>query len=456
MTKQTDIRVVESNFKLEHIAYRTPIKFGGRVVTDVTLFHAELYVEARDGKVATGYGSMPMGNVWAWPSADLEAEQTLAIMIDFAKAATTAVGQLDEWGHPIELAHLLSSAYSGLAKTVVETHGLNVEMPRLAQLVAGSPIDAALHDAFGRAHSQNAYHLLGEQYVNSDLSHWLGSEFKGEYLGNYVSKTPKAKIPLYHLVGALDPVRDSELKEPVGDGLPETLFDWIVADGLSHLKIKLNGEKIDWDVERVAAINEVAERAGEELGRQEWNYSLDFNEKCESEQYVLEFLREIQSRSPNAYDRVQYIEQPTHRDLKSHPDQTMHEVAQLKPVVIDESLVDLESLEMALQRGYSGIALKGCKGHTEALLMGAVAQKRQCFLCVQDLTCVGASFLHSSSLAAWLPTVMAIEGNGRQYCPAGNVGWDQKYPSMFDINDGTVGTGCLDEVGLGFSMAATT
>jgi hypothetical protein len=96
------------------------------------------------------------------------------------------------------------------------------------------------------------------------------------------------------------------------------------------------------------------------------------------------------------------------------------------------------------------VALKACKGHTDALLMGAAAQKYGMFLCVQDLTCPGASFLHSASLAARVPTIAAIEGNGRQYCPAGNVGWNSLYPGMFEIHDGSVPTALLDGEGLGF------
>ena len=86
----------------------------------------------------------------------------------------------------------------------------------------------------------------------------------------------------------------------------------------------------------------------------------------------------------------------------------MHRAARIKPVVIDESLVDLESLLLSREQGYSGVALKACKGQTEALLMGAAAQKYGMFLCVQDLTCPGASLLHSASLArgfrAWPPS----------------------------------------------------
>jgi hypothetical protein len=128
----------------------------------------------------------------------------------------------------------------------------------------------------------------------------------------------------------------------------------------------------------------------------------------------------------------------------------MHRAAKIKPVVIDESLVDLESLQLARDQGYSGVALKACKGHSEALLMGAAAQKYGMFLCVQDLTCVGASFLHSASLSARIPTIAAIEGNGRQYCPEGNRGWAERFPSMFQITDGTVGTAALDGPGLGY------
>ena len=81
--------------------------------------------------------------------------------------------------------------------------------------------------------------------------------------------------------------------------------------------------------------------------------------------------------------------------------------------------------------------------------MGAAAQKHSLFLCVQDLTCVGASFLHSASLAARVPTVAAIEGNGRQYCPAGNAPWASRFPGMFQIQGGKVRTSELSGEGLG-------
>ena len=80
----------------------------------------------------------------------------------------------------------------------------------------------------------------------------------------------------------------------------------------------------------------------------------------------------------------------------------------------------------------------------------AAAQKYGMFLCVQDLTCPGYSFLHSASLAARIPTVAAIEGNARQYCPEPNKKWANHYPGMFEITDGTVETALLNGEGLGF------
>ncbi len=227
------------------------------------------------------------------------------------------------------------------------------------------------------------------------------------------------------------------------------MAQWIAAEGIAHLKIKLNGDNLEWDVERVLSIERVAAEAQAARGCRDWRYSADFNEKCGSVEYVIDFLARIGEGSPAALRRLQYIEQPMPRDLKSRRER-VDAAAKIKPVVVDESLVDYESLLLARELGYSGVALKTCKGHSEALLMAAAAQKFGMFLCVQDLTCPGASFLHSASLAARIPGVAAVEGNGRQYCPAANRGWSERFPSMFRIVDGTVGTGALKGPGLGF------
>ena len=450
MSQPTDVRIVETVCELQPVAFRAPLKFGGRIVDKTFLIDIQVTVETRDGHMAHGLGSMPVGNIWAWPTDKIPADQTEKVMTTFAQEVVELANDYPEFGHPIDLTYHLSGEYFHLARTLPQRLGVDEAMPELAVLVAASPFDAALHDAYGRAHEMNCFNMLSEEFMAYDLSEYLDEQFAGEYLDKYTLREPKPRLPLYHLVGALDPLTEGDIEKRIGDGLPETLGEWIKADGLTHLKIKLAGDNIDWDVDRVLAVEKVAAEAQAARGCGEWFYSCDFNEKCENVAYVLEFLKRIQELSAAAYDRIQYIEQPTHRDLKAHPDNRMHEAAKLKPVVIDESLVDYDALLLSREMGYSGVALKACKGHSDSLLLAAAAQKFGMFLCVQDLTCPGFSFLQSASLAARIPGVAAIEGNARQYCPGPNKEWAKRFPGMFQITDGTVETGLLNGIGLGF------
>ena len=219
---------------------------------------------------------------------------------------------------------------------------------------------------------------------------------------------PKPKLPLYHLVRALDPLTPADVKSPVGDGLPEHLGEWIRRDGLTHLKIKLNGDDLNWDVERCVRVNAVAEEEAKfRRGNNRFWYSLDFNERCQNVEYLLDFLRQLKARTPAGYERVQYVEQPTARDLAANPQNKMHAAAKFKPIVIDESLLDLESLKLAMEMGYTGVAFKACKGQTQSLLLAAAAQKYGLFRCVQDLSCVGASLI----LAAFYPDKFVYAGS---------------------------------------------
>ncbi len=450
MPKPTDIFLREVTSGTEQIDFRTPIKFGGRVMTEAMLLNVTVEVETRDGRRGRGFGSMPMASVWAWPSSLVTADKARAAMIELGRRLAEEANHYAESGHPLEITHDIEHSYEKTAEDVVRAAGLAEPMPRLAQLVAASPLEAAVHDAYGKTLGENSYNLLGSEFVARDLAAYLTEEFAGEYLDRYTLRAPKPRMPLYHLVGALDPLADADVSERIDDGLPETLAEWIPLNGLTHMKIKLAGDDLAWDVARVLAVERVAAQAQAARGCTDWHYSADFNEKCANVDYVLDFLAKVEEGSPAALRRLQYIEQPTHRDLRANPENRMHRAAEIKPVVIDESLVDLESLQLSRELGYSGVALKACKGHTGALLMAAAAQKYGMFLCVQDLTCPGASFLHSASLAARVPGVAAIEGNGRQYCPIGNRGWTERFPSMFNITDGVLGTAALDGPGLGF------
>ncbi len=445
----TDIRIREIRYEYEDFRYRTPIKFGGVALDRVTIVNAHCVVETFTGKTAAGFGSMPIGNVWAYPSRKLGYEQTLAAMRAVAERVAVIYGAYREYGHPIDITWALEPAYHKAAEEISKSLALDDPIPHLATLVSASPFDAALHDAFGKVHGLNCYSTYGADFLSHDLGHFLGKEYGGLWLHQFIDRKAKPRMPLYHLVGALDPLTSGEVKQPVGDGLPETLGEWIYFDGLTHLKIKLNGEDLDWDVERVLGVNRVAEEVQAKRGVVQWFYSLDFNEKCANVGYLLDFLKRIKERSPSGFERIQYIEQPTRRDLKADRANVMHEASKLRPVVIDESLLDVESLRIAKEMGYTGAALKACKGQTQTVLLAAAAKHHGMFLCVQDLTCPGASLIQSAGIAAHIPGVAAIESNARQYCPISNEPWAARFPGMFNITDGTMETGLLDGLGLG-------
>jgi L-alanine-DL-glutamate epimerase-like enolase superfamily enzyme len=443
------IRVEHVALAYEDFRYRAPLKFGGTVVDRVTLLNVTCVVRTASGGAATGFGSMPLGNVWAFPSKALSYETTLSAMKALAERVATLTAACPERGHPIDLNRALEPLYLRAAAEVSVALRLTEPIPKLATLVVASPFDAALHDAYGKAHGLNCYRTYGPDHLPHDLGHYLGKEFAGDHLGRHVLTDPKPRLPVYHLVGAVDPILESDLGQRLNDGLPETLPEWIEHDGLTHLKIKLNGDDLAWDVERVVRVDRVATETEARRGVKSWIYSLDFNERCPDVGYLLDFLHRLRERTPAGFDRIQYVEQPTARDLGAHRSNVMHEAAKLRPVVIDESLTDLESLVLAREMGYTGVALKACKGQSQALLMAAAARRFSMFLCVQDLTCPGASLVHSVGIAAHVPGVAAIEANARQYVPAANASWETRFPGLFRIANGTMDTSTLTGPGLG-------
>jgi L-alanine-DL-glutamate epimerase-like enolase superfamily enzyme len=445
---RTDIRIKDVQLSFEDYPYRTPYKFGGMLADKVTLLNVKCAVEDGAGRTAHGSGSMPLGNLWSFPSRALSYDTTLGAMKNLAERMAKITGSYREYGHPVDIGVSLEPEYLKAATEVTAQLKLSEPIPKLCTLVTGSPFDAAVHDAYGKLHAVNCYHTYGPEFMGHDLSHYLGAEFKGEYLSQYVLKEPVPRVALYHSVGASDPIVAEDIQKRIGDGLPETLPEWIAYNGIKRIKIKLNGDDLAWDVNRVVKIDRATTETQARLNVSEWFYSLDFNERCPNVAYLLDFLKQLKQRAPVGFDRIQYIEQPTKRDLKSDRQNVMHEAAKLRPVVIDESLTDVEALLLAREMGYTGAALKACKGQSQVLLMGAMAQKRKMFLCVQDLTCPGASLIHSAGLAAHVPGVSAIEANAREYVPAANKPWEDAYPGIFQVRDGFMRTTELTGPGL--------
>jgi L-alanine-DL-glutamate epimerase-like enolase superfamily enzyme len=446
-SRPTDISIAEVRHAFEDFLYRAPYQFGGRSVDRVTLLNVDCRVRTGDGREAWGFGSMTLGNAWAFPAAPHDAG--LEAMTALAGELQKITADCDERGHPIDLFRLLEPAFERAAADVSGARPLPAPIPKLCTLVVASAFDAAIHDAYGKVFGLSAYATCGASFVRDDLSRDLGPDFKGEYLDRYLPAGPRATLPVFHSVGASDPLEAADVRTRIEDGLPNTLEEWIPRDGLIRFKIKLNGGNLDADVDRILRIDRIVTRVQNGIGVDDWKYLLDFNEGCPNVGYLLECLRRVRDAAPAGFDRILYIEQPTARDLRKDPSNVMHEAARLRPVVIDESLTDLESLLLGREMGYTGVALKACKGQTHALLMAAAAQKYGMFLCVQDLTCPGASLIHSAGIAARVPGNAGIEANARQFVPAANLAWEERFPGLFTIREGVMQTGQLTGPGLG-------
>jgi len=446
--KSSDIRVKELRISYQDFPYRAPYEFGGRSVDRTTLLNVRCTVETVAGQVAEGFGSMTLGNLWSFPSKTLSYEATLDVMKQLAGRIAKLTGDYDEPGHPIDINFALESDHLKAAAEVSREMHLDQPIPKLCVLVTASPFDAAIHDAFGKAQHLNCYLTYGPEFMSHDLAHYLPPEFKGEYPGQYLLRAPKPWVWCNHSVGASDAIEPSDVNRPLNDGLPEDLVDWITADGLTHLKIKLDGNNLEHDVARVLHIDRVTSEVQRRRRVNDWHYSLDFNEQCPDAAYLVHFMDRVKTASPEGYDRITYIEQPTSRDLPETPSQSLFEVSKRKPVVMDESLTGFDALLRGRKIGYTGVALKACKGQSQSVLLNAAAQKFRMYMTAQDLTCPGASLIQSAGIAAHVPGIDTLESNAREYVPTANRPWLRKFPGLFEVREGKLRTEKLDGPGL--------
>ena len=72
ISRPTDIPHRRRRHQFEEFRYRAPYQFGGRTVDRVTILNVNCRVRTRAGKEASGFGSMTLGNAWAFPAASQE------------------------------------------------------------------------------------------------------------------------------------------------------------------------------------------------------------------------------------------------------------------------------------------------------------------------------------------------------------------------------------------------
>ena len=447
--KKSGIRIDDISYGYDEHVFRAPVGFAGAVVNRATMITVRCSVRTADGKVAGGFGAMPFNHTFSFPSKTVSNETKNDAMKALAAELAKVTSAYQEFGHPLDINRDLWPLYLKAAAEVSQRLRLADPIPKLCTLVTAAAFDAAIHDAFGKVHGVNCFDTYGPEFMSHDLSRYLGAEFKGKYPNDYLLHRHKPRMTLCHLLSAVDPIEDFENKTPVKDGLPETLPEWIHHNGLLEFKIKVNGTDLKWDIERVMHVERVVTQTQEKRGVKDWAYVLDFNEKCPNVDYFIQFCRQLKEEMPAGYRRIKYTEQPTARDLKTHPENDMHEAAKLCPVVIDESLIDVESLLLARDLGWTGAVVKSPKGLSHMILMASVAGKERIFLAGGDMSCPGAALVQTTNLQARVPTITSVEANARQYLPQANKPWEERFPGIFRVTDGMLRTQDVSGPGLG-------
>jgi len=420
------------------------------VIRAITSLTVRATVENRLGDTAEGLGNILLSDIWGYPSAEMSHEDRDEAMREVALRFCELLLERSRFGHPIDLYMEVKPELRRIASEVGDALHVATPMPVLGALVCASPADAALHDAFGNVNGICSYDGYGPEFIDHDLSRYLGDEFAGKYVADYIHDAYKPELPIFHLVGGLDKLRRDEVAgDDPDDGLPVSLDQWIERDGLICYKVKLTGDDIDWDVARTAEVAQVIDDNRDLIGGDRFYLSTDSNEMNESPETVVEYAEKLREASPMAYEALLYFEQPTERDLSVHRFD-MRAIARHKPVVVDEGVTDVEMLQLAEELGWSGVGLKTCKGHSSALLYVAYAAEHDLVTTVQDLTNPGLSLIHSAGLAARIDTLMGVEYNSRQYLPNAAPDLRAKHPDLFTVTGGRISTGSLSETGLGY------
>lgn len=439
--RNSDIRIKDFSIYHCRVTARQPLKFGGVVMDYTTMALVILTAEDRQGNISQGYGAMSLAHMWSWPESALTPQEKDKATLDVLHCACRNALEIKAYLTPFQIADAIEN--------ICRNH-FSATMPVLNILVGISALDAAVHDVFGRIRSTSSYALYGSAFQD-DLASALGCRYKGKYIGSYLLPHCRPNLPNFHLVGGLDPLSPHEITEPLDDGMPECLEDWIRTEGVYCLKVKWRGDNLAWDFKRTADIYQLVRGS---RGNQPVYLTGDTNEKCETPEYLVELLHKLREHNPELFASILYVEQPTSRNLHEHP-HDFSALAKLKPVLLDESLTDLETFEYGLKLGASGAALKTCKGHSNALIIMSKCEEEKIPYSVQDLSLPGLAFIHSAGFAARInPVAGAIEGNGRQYFPTGSEYEKRCYPELFAVKGGKIAVSVLDGLpGLGFPLS---
>jgi L-alanine-DL-glutamate epimerase-like enolase superfamily enzyme len=409
---QVACRVVSASVSFHPQKLVTPLVLSTGTIEELIEARATVTIETVAGKRAEGRGSIYLSDLWAWPDLQYSHERRVHELLALTSKIATGCGEIafGETLHPLELGLRLHH-------WAVKELAAEIPMPAMARAMCASPFDAAIHDATGIALGRSSFDLFDENVPIPSADDYFPH-------GGVIEAICRVIRPMRKNLSAWLVVSKSDL-------LPEMISNAYAKSGYRCFKLKITGRDNYEDVRLTIDVH----RAAQCIGVEKPTIVIDSNEANPDAASVLDYLERLESLDCEAYRALAYIEQPTARDIANAPFD-WRPVAERKPVLLDEGLSDLSVLAVARQQGWSGFALKTCKGHSMLLVAAAWAHSHRMQLSLQDLTNPGLALIHSALVGAHLPTLNGAELNSPQFTSAANEDFIPRLGSLFTPRNG--------------------
>lgn len=397
-----DIALYERDVKL-----RMPFRFGVVTLREAPQAFVRARIRLENGREAEGGAAELLAPKWFDKDPALSNEQNfdqLRASLNLAREAYLASGNNTAFGHSIDI--------YGPQIAIGATQGMN----SLVACYGPALIDRAVLDALCRALDMSFYDAIRKNVPAITAPGWQADLMEFDMDEFLFGLKPKQSIAARHTVGLVDPITEADVKEPVGDGLPQSLHQVIQHYGHRWFKLKVSGNHAA-DVERLAAIASVLDRAAEP-----YHATLDGNEQYADAEGVLELLRRTKAdpRLKRLVSSIVFIEQPIKRSHALAGD--VSALAEETPVIIDESDDSLEAFPRARRLGYTGVSSKTCKGIYKSLLNAARCRlwnmeegTSRYFMSGEDLTVQAGLGLQQDLALVSLLGLEHVERNGHHY-----------------------------------------
>ena len=287
-----------------------------------------------------------------------------------------------------------------------------------------SMIERAVMDALARATGNNLADALRQNLYQLRPGE-VHQKLSGVAPAEWLPAKPPESIFVRHTVGLGDVLLSTELDEDqrLNDGFPQTLEEYIQQTGTRFFKIKVSNQ-LEHDLARLARIANLAQSyLGEEYG-----VTLDGNEQYKQAAQFDELIDAIRGTAAlrTLWQNILWIEQPLERSIALDQQHTdgIRDLAEEKPVIIDESDGHCHSYRDAVSLGYRGVSSKNCKGAVRSILNAGLTwslnqrgEQQRYFMSGEDLCSVGIIPVQSDLCLAVTLGLEHVERNGHMYHP---------------------------------------